>query len=177
MEKRLYTITAFTENSPGVLHRITVLFTRRKINIESLTVSETETKGISRFTISVRTTKDLASKIVKQIHRIIECRSVSLNENRELLFKEIALYKVGAETAEQRKEIDALANRHSAAVIHAANDYLIIENTGSEDEIRSLYRLLESFGMKEFVRSGRISLQIHPPAISEKVEKHPGGEV
>ena len=65
------TFSIFSENSPGVLHRVTVLFTRRKINIESLTVSGTEKEGISRFTIVVKITMDEAQKIGKQLRRIV----------------------------------------------------------------------------------------------------------
>ena len=155
---RLYTISAFTENSPGVLHRITVLLTRRKINIESLTVSETERKGISRFTIVVSVNPDLISTIVKQMNRIIEVVDIFVAENNALLFKEIAFYRVSTPTKEKRLEIEEHAHRYGAQVAFAQDKNIVIEKTGTEEEVNSLFHLLEPYGIAEFVRSGRIAV-------------------
>lgn len=155
---RTYTICAFTENSPGVLQRITVLFTRRKINIESLTVSETETKGISRFTIVISSQRELVEKIAKQIARIIEVVDVFAAENTDLIFKEIAFVKVCTDSPERRAAVEEVAHRHGATVVFVDKEYLVVEKTGSEDQIQSLYLLLQPFGIKEFVRSGRIAI-------------------
>lgn len=160
------TVTVITENSPGVLHRITDLFTRRKINIESLTVSETETKGLSRFTIVVKTERTLIRTIVKQIRRIIEVHDAYACENRHLVFKEVALFKVKTSDAERRRELMELTHRYNAQVVSGDNDYLIVEKTGREDDISALYLLLEPFGIIEFIRSGRIALL--------KKEREPG---
>lgn len=156
-----HTITAITENSPGVLHRIVDLFTRRKVNIESLTVSETETKGISRFTIVVIAEKDIVKKIVKQVVRVIEVRDAFGCENRDLVFTEVALFKVSADLPEKRQQIEDVANRYNARVSFGDKDFLIVQKTGPEEEINSLYLLLEPFGMREFIRSGRIALLKH----------------
>lgn len=156
---RTYTISAFTENSPGVLLRINTLLTRRRINIESLTVSETEKKGISRFTIVVNTTPSLIRKIVKQIDRIIEVVDAFVSENPSLIFQEIAFFRVETETPQRRMEIEELAHRYGAMVTYASDSGLVLEKAGTEDQINSLYLLLEPFGMKEFVRSGRIAIR------------------
>jgi len=153
-----FTLSVFTENSPGVLHRLTVLFTRRKLNIESLTVSETEQHGISRFTIVVHCERDLIEKVSKQINRIIEVRDIFVSEDSALIYKEIAFYRVEADTAQKRSEAEDLAHRYGAAVVFAAPTYLVIEKTGIEQDIDSLYLLLEPLGIKEFVRSGRIAI-------------------
>lgn len=154
-----YTISIFTENSPGVLHRITVLFTRRKINIESLTVCETEEHGTSRFTIVVVAPKEIVNTIVKQVDRIVEVKKVYASENSELVYKEIAFYKVNAENASKRREIEEHAIRHRAEIIYAEEKSVVIEKTGNEDETVSLFRLFEPFGIAEFVRSGRIAIR------------------
>jgi acetolactate synthase-1/3 small subunit len=155
---RSFTISAFTENTPGVLQRLTILFTRRKVNIESLTVSETETKGISRFTIVVHTEPELIQKIAKQLNRIIEVVDIFVAENQDLLYREIAFFKVLTETAAKRAELEELAHRHGAVVTLAKDEYLVIEKTGTEEQISSLFLLLQAYGMKEFVRSGRIAI-------------------
>lgn len=101
-----FTLSVYSENSPGVLHRITVLFTRRKLNIESLTVSETETHGVSRFTIVVQTEGDTVAKVSRQIRRIIDVHEVVVSRDEDLIVSEIAMYKVGAKGADIRDVID-----------------------------------------------------------------------
>lgn len=155
---RHYTIAVFAENSPGVLHRVTAVFTRRKTNIDSLTVSETERSGVARFTIVVRSEDEPVSLIVKQIARIIEVVDVFYAENDALIFKEIAFYKVRTSAPESRNAVEEEAHRHRAIVVYAEPDYLVVEKTGTEEEISSLYFLLERFGVAEFIRSGRIAI-------------------
>src|ERR1700722_15354620 len=93
-KEKLYTIIIFTENKPGVLYRIADAFLKRKINIESLTVSEIEAQGMSRFTIQVKGSRFSIEKISKQLYKIIEVIKVIEKTDEELIFKEIALIKV-----------------------------------------------------------------------------------
>ena len=72
MEEKEFTITAFSENSIGLLNRITIIFTRRHINIESLAVSESALQGIFKFTIVIRTNQELIEKVVKQIEKVVD---------------------------------------------------------------------------------------------------------
>ena len=163
--KQLYTISAFTENSPGVLHRLVTTFTKRKVNIESLTVSETERHGISRFTIVVLVDEDLIQTIVKQIQRIIEVKDAFACVNEDLVFKEIAFIRVSACAAADRAKVEEHAERYGARVIHADVDSVIVEATGEADEIKSLYRILEPHGIEEFIQSGRIALCKHKETV------------
>lgn len=156
--ERLYTICAFTENSPGVLHRITVIFTRRKLNIESLTVCETEQHGVSRFTICIKTDENLVKTVAKQINRIVEVVDVFVAENKDLLYKEIAFFRIATPSPDTRIEIERLIEPHDAKITLLKDAFLVVEKTGDEEEIRSLYLLLEPFGIQEFVRSGRIAI-------------------
>lgn len=153
-----YTITTFSENTPGVLYRIADLFLRRKINIESLTVSETERHGIARFTIVVLCDKATIEKVVKQLYRIIEVIKVFEMEDKDLIFKEIAFIKVTTKNPDQRREVEELSSLSKAEVIQVGQDFLVIEKTGTEDQITNLYLLLKPFGIKEFIRSGRIAI-------------------
>lgn len=158
-DKRKYTVSVFSDNTPGVLNRITIIFTRRKVNIESLTVSETEQKGISRFTIVVECTEHMKQKLVRAINRTIEVVEVFASENRELLFQEVAFYRVKATTSDDRLKVEELAEKHGARLIYAGENYVVIENAGSEDDIDTLYRLFKDFGIVEFIRSGRIAVR------------------
>lgn len=158
----VYTLSIFSENSPGVLQRITTLFTKRKINIESLTVSDTEQKAISRFTIVVEADDHIVQTVVKQIARIIEVRNVYAREDRDLIFKEIAFFRVNAVTAQERLQVEQEAARHRGSIAYVNHDHVIVEMSGTEQETRSLYYLLEPFGIREFVRSGRIAISRSP---------------
>ena len=157
-EEKLYTIIIFTENKPGILYRIADMFLKRKINIESLTVSEIEAQRMSRFTVRVKGTKLTVEKITKQLYKIIEVVKVLEKTDDELIFKELALIKVSANDGDKRRNIEDIARLAKADVIAFGKEYLIIEKAGSEEEIESLYSLLKPFGIKEYVRSGRIAL-------------------
>lgn len=156
--KKKYTITAFSNNSPGVLYRIANLFLRRKINIESLAVSRTQIEGQSRFTIVVVEEPAIIEKVVKQLYRIIEVSKVYESLDDDLIYREVILIKVSTSNNEKRREILDIANVFEAKINLVRNDYIIIQKTGREDTIDSLVSLMEPFGIKEIVRSGRIAL-------------------
>jgi acetolactate synthase-1/3 small subunit len=158
MAEEIYTISAYTENCPGVLHRITTSFTKRKINVESLTVSETETKGISLFTIVVKVDRGMISTIIKQLKRIIEVRSVFAYEEHEVLSTEIALIRVKTSSLDDRAKIETLALRYNGEIAHVDAGAVVVQARGSTEKIESLYRLLEPHGIIEFVKSGRIAI-------------------
>ncbi|MBI1863261.1 acetolactate synthase small subunit, partial [Candidatus Microgenomates bacterium] len=153
-----YTIIAFTENKPGILYRIADLFLRRKINIESLTVSETETHGISRFTIVVDETHEIVEKVVKQLYRIVEVTKVFEMKDSDLIYREIAFIKVSTKTPDRRRDVEELVVLFGARVSDIGQDYLVAEMTGTEEQIQSLFLALKPFGVKEFVQSGRIAV-------------------
>ncbi len=157
--KKQFTLTAFVENTPGVLHRLTIIFTRRRVNIESLTVSETEEHHISRFTIVVRLEEYLVPTIVRQLSRIIEVRRAFASEDEDLLFREIALITVRTGSAEAVRQVAELAREHGARTALTEPGQTILEKTGAETEIDALRELFEPYGIQEFVRSGRIAIR------------------
>ncbi len=156
--KRRYTIIVFTENNFGLLNRITIIFSRRRINIESLTVSETERKGISRFTIVIEYEEDKIAKLIKQIRKIIGVLIVFHNEDKEVFFHQIAFFKVATSSMEERAKILEVAHLHQARVAYSTDDYVVVEKTGNEDEILTTLHVLEPHGILEFVKSGRIAV-------------------
>lgn len=157
-EIKRYTIIIFTENKPGILYRIADAFLKRKINIESLTVSEIEAQSMSRFTVLVKGTKLAIEKITKQLYKIIEVVKVLETTDNELIFKEIALIKVSTKNPSRRQEVEDLVYLFQATIVHVGNTFLTIEKSGTEEEINSLYSLLKPFGIREYARSGRIAL-------------------
>ncbi|MEZ0486006.1 acetolactate synthase small subunit [Fibrella aquatica] len=154
-----YTICIFTGNTIGLLNRITIIFTRRRINIESLTVSETERKGVSRFTIVIRhESRDEVEKIVRQIRKIVEVLAVFGYLNDEIVFNEIALFKISTPLGSKPLDVETINKQHKAWVVYWGLDYVVIEKTGNETEIFAFFEYLRQYDILEFVRSGRVAV-------------------
>ena len=92
--KTEFTITVYTENQIGLLNRIAIIFSRRKINIDSLNTSPSEIEGIHRFTIVIDETEEVVSKVVRQIEKQVEVLKAYYNTADEIVWQEMALYKV-----------------------------------------------------------------------------------
>lgn len=157
-----FIISAFTENHIGLLNRITIIFTRRKINIESLTVSESALAGISKFTIVVDTTEDRVSKAVKQIDKLVEVLKAYYHTNDEMIFQEIALYKVSTEALTSSNKIESIVRQYNARILEVTHEYTVIEKTGHKEETQALFESLNEFGVLQFIRSGRIAITRSP---------------
>ncbi len=156
--KQEYIITAHTENHIGLLNRITIIFTRRKVNIESLTVSESALKGISKFTIVVNEEKGKVENIVRQIEKQVEVLKAFYYTNEEMIFQEIALYKVPTNALMESDQIEKLIRQHNARILEITHDYTVIEKTGHKEETQELFEGLNQFGVLQFIRSGRVAI-------------------
>ncbi len=149
-------IAVLVENKPGVLARVSSLFRRRGFNIDSLAVGTTDREDVSRMTIVVRGDEKTVEQVIKQLNKLIEVIKVSdLSENS--VSRILALIKVSA-TTENRGEIIEIANIFRARIVDVARDSLIIEITGDEEKINAFTNLMRQYGIKEFVRTGIISM-------------------
>lgn len=154
-----YIIVAFTENQVGVLNRITIAYLRRKINIESLKVSETSVKGISMFVISAFTTLETIQKLTRAINNIVEVIQASYYTPDELITQEIALYKISSKFFDKGGRIDNISRDLGARMIEISPGYVVMEKTGTREEIEQLRDRLEQQGvLQEFTRSGSVVL-------------------
>lgn len=171
MEKEEFTITAYTENHVGLLHRITIIFTKRKVNIESMTASESEKEGIHRFTIAVTETEDAVRKIVKQIEKQIEVLKADYYKNKEVVQQELALYKIPTESLTNGIEVERIVRQHNARFLTIEKEFVVIEKAGFRRETKALFDDLIPFGINEFVRSGRIAVAREQYGIGQDVEK------
>ena len=154
-----YIVIAFTENQIGVLNRITALYLRRKINIESLKVSESSIKGISMFVISAFTTQEIIEKLVRQLRNIIEVIQVEYYSDDELITQEIALYKISSKIVRESGTVDMLIRSWNARIIEMNPSFVVVEKTGTREEIENLRTELESRKiLQEFTRSGSVVL-------------------
>ena len=154
-----YTICIFTENTIGLLNRITIIFTRRRVNIESLTVSETERKGVSRFTIVIKhESREEVEKLVRQIRKIVEVMAVFGYLNDDIVFNEIALFKISTPLGGKSLDVEMINKKYKAWVVYWGLDYVVIEKNGNDTEIFEFFAYLRQYDILEFVRSGRVAV-------------------
>ncbi len=158
MEAKEYTISVLTEDKPGILNKLTIIFNRRKINIHSLNVSTTEIVGVSRYTLVVEGAKSNLESVVNQIRKVIDVLGAFLYERNEIYFLEIALYKLSLESFKENGSIESLLRKYGAKIMAIEDDQIVLEKTGTQEDTHELYQALEPYGILEFVRSGRVAL-------------------
>lgn len=152
------TISVFTENKAGLLQRVTTVFTRRKINIDSLTVSESEIPNIYRYTIVVEEEEERIRKVVQQLEKQVEVHKAFYHVEVDVVHQEIALYKIPTALLAHGGKAERLVRKHHARVLAVERDFTVIEKTGHQEETQALFNELEPLGILEFVRSGRIAI-------------------
>lgn len=157
-----YIITVYSENHIGLLARITLIFTRRKVNIESLTVSESAIKGVFKFTIVIEETKEQVIKMVGQIEKQIDVLKAFYHTNEEMIYQEIALYKVRTEALYDNDTVEKIVRKAGARILEITREFIIIEKTGHKDETQALFEELNQFKVMQFIRSGRVALTRDP---------------
>ena len=158
MEKKRFTISVFTEDVVGLLNRVSIIFTRRKINVESITASESEIKGIHRYTIVVSETKDQIKKVVGQLEKQVEIVKAVFHSDDEIVYQEIALFKVKTGVLASGGQAEKIVRSHNARVLSVETEFTVLEKTGHKEETQQLFDELEPFGILEFVRSGRVAI-------------------
>lgn len=162
MDKQLYTITVFTENQVGLLNQISIIFTRRCLNIESMTVSACSIPNVHKFTITCCSDRKMMEHVVKQIEKRIDVLKAFLYTDDELVFQEVALYKVPVSDLLSGGHLEGIIRRNSARVLEITNEYAIFEKTGHRKETEALFEELKAFGIRQFVRSGRVAVTKDP---------------
>ncbi|GMB07429.1 acetolactate synthase small subunit [Thermolongibacillus altinsuensis] len=150
--KRIITMTV--NNRPGVLNRITGLFTKRHYNIESITVGHTEMEGISRMTFVVNVDDErIAEQITKQLNKQIDVLKVVDITDQAIIARELALIKV-AVTSATRGEIYTLIEPFRASIVDVSRESVVVQVTGESEKIEALIDLLKPYGIKEVARTG-----------------------
>jgi len=152
-----HTIAVIVENKPGVLTRISGLFSRRGFNIDSLSVGATDNPAYSRMTISVEGDAVVLEQVVKQLSKLINVIRVSRLDPDESVERELAIIKVSA-NKDTRSEIMQIVSVFRARIIDVSPRSLIIEVTGDEKKVDALQQMLRQFGIKEMARTGKVSM-------------------
>src|ERR1041385_8529292 len=142
MTKQEYTITVYTENQIGLLNRIAIIFTRRKINIDSLNTSPSEVDSVHRFTIVINETEDVVRKLCRQIEKQVEVLKAYYNTAEEIVWQELALYKVPTDVIQSEVKVERLLRQYGATAVVIRKDYTVFQTSGHREEIQSLMKAL-----------------------------------
>ena len=171
MNKQEYTITVYTENQIGLINRIAILFSRRKINIESLNTSPSEVEGIHRFTIVINETEEVVRKLCRQLEKQVDILKAYYNTNEEIIWQELALYKVSTDEIAEKVKVERLLREYGARAVVIRKDYTVFETTGQREETDRLVAVLEPLGLIEFVRSARVAIIKDSHGFHEKLRE------
>jgi acetolactate synthase I/III small subunit len=152
-----HTLSVLVENKPGVLSRITSLFSRRAFNIDSLAVGTTEYPEISRITIVVNVEDLPLEQVTKQLNKLVNVLKIVELDPAAAIHRELVLVKVRADN-DTRSQIVEIVQLFRAKTVDVAPEAVTIEATGSSDKLEAMLRMLEPFGIKELVQSGSIAI-------------------
>jgi acetolactate synthase-1/3 small subunit len=156
--KQEFNITVYTENQIGLLNRIAIIFTRRKINIDSLNTSPSEIDKIHRFNIVITESEEVVRKISRQIEKQVEVLKVYYHTNADVIWQELALYKVSTDVIAEQVSVERLLRENGARAVVIRKDYTVFETTGHREETDALIKILQPYGLIEFVRSARVAI-------------------
>src|SRR5829696_5872119 len=180
MNKQEFTITVYTENHIGLLNRIAIIFSRRTINIESLNTSPSEVESIHRFTIVVKESEEVVRKLVRQIEKQVEVLKAYFNTADEIVWQDLALYKVSTDEIAEKVKVERLLREYGARAVVIRKDYTVFETTGHREETDKLVEVLAPYGLIEFVRSARVAIIKGSTGFHEKLKeferRQPGEE-
>jgi acetolactate synthase-1/3 small subunit len=165
--RKQYTISVYTENNIGLLNRISAIFQRRHINIESMNISVSEIEAVSRFTILVNMTEVNVRKIIGQIEKQIEVIKAFYHTDEETIYLESCMFKIKSELLFEERQIQNIIKESDARIVTVNRDFFVLEKSGRRHEIEMLHRELSAFGIMQFVRSGRIAVTKDEMKITE----------
>jgi acetolactate synthase-1/3 small subunit len=171
-ETRLYTISVYTENNIGLLNRISAIFQRRHINIESLNISPSEIEGVSKFTIVVYMTEVNIKKIIGQIEKQVEVIKAYYHNEENTIYQVSGLFKIKSELLFEEPQIQNIIKDSNARIVTVNTAFFVIEKSGRKEEIIELHKQLSVFGIMQYTRSGRVAITKDEMKISTLLETY-----
>ena len=160
--QQLFTITIYSEHCVGLLNQVSIIFTRRCLNIEDVSASRTTLEGIHRLTITVWSDRETMEKVVKQIEKRIDVLRAFLYTDDDIIYQEIALYKVDTSALLSERRLESIIRHHGARILDINNDFTVFEKAGQPWETEALLDQLKPYGVRQFVRSGRVCVTKSP---------------
>ncbi len=166
-EIKQFTVSVYTENNIGLLNRISAIFQRRHINIESINSSASEIEGVTRWTILVNMTEEQMKKIIGQIEKQVEVIKAYYHTEEETIYQESCLFKIKSDLLFEERQIQNIIKESNARIVTVNKKFFVLEKSGRKNEIELLHRELSAFGIMQFVRSGRIAVTKDEMKITE----------
>lgn len=154
--RQLFTVTIYSENSVGLLNRVSNIFTRRCLNIEDVSASQSSVPDIKKLTLTTWADRPTMEKLVAQLEKIVEVLKVFLFTDDDVVYQEIALYKVATPALMAENDLESIIRRHSARILEITPEYTVLEKTGHSWETEALFDCLRRYDIRQFVRSGRV---------------------
>jgi acetolactate synthase-1/3 small subunit len=154
----IFTVTIYSENNVGLLNQIAIIFTRRNVNIWSMAVSASAIEGVHKFTVACHCDEETIAKVVRQIEKRIDVLKAFYFRDEEIVYQELALYKVPTDALLGDANFEQLVRKYNARILEINSTYAVIEKTGHCDETVELFNDLNSYGVLQFVRSGRVAV-------------------
>lgn len=160
--QQLFTVTIYSEHNVGLLNQVSVIFTRRGLNIEDVSASRTSLEGVHRLTITVWSDRAMMDKVVHQIEKRIDVLRAFLYTDDDIIYQEVALYKVDTNNLIKEKNLERIIRHHGARILDITPEYTVVEKTGQPWETEALLEELQPYDVRQFVRSGRVCVTRSP---------------
>lgn len=154
--QQLFTLLVYSENCVGLLNQVSGIFTRRCLNIEDVAASKSSLPDITKLIITCWADRLTMEKVVKQIEKRIDVLKVCLFTDDDIVYQEIALYKVPTKVLLEEPELETIIRRHSVRILEMTPEYTVLEKAGHRWETDALFETLRRYDIRQFVRSGRI---------------------
>jgi len=169
-ETKLYTVSVYTENNIGLLNRISAIFQRRHINIESINSSVSEIPHVSRFTIVVKMTEIQVKKIVGQISKQVEVIKAFYHTDDEIIYQESCIFKIKSDLLFEERQIQNIVKDSHSRIVTVNREFFVVEKSGRKEEIDELFEEFRPYGIMQFSRSGRIAVSKEKMKISQMLK-------
>jgi acetolactate synthase-1/3 small subunit len=166
----LYTVSIYTENNIGLLNRISAIFQRRHVNLESINISVSEIENVSKWTVVVKLTEERMKKIIGQIEKQVEVIKAYYHTEEETIYQESCMFKLSSSLLFDEREIQNIIKESNSRIVTVNREFFVIEKSGRKEELELLHRELSVFGIMQFTRSGRIAVTKEVMNISKMLE-------
>ena len=170
-EINTYTVSIYTENNIGLLNRISAIFQRRHINIESINSSASEIENVSKWTVVVNMSEEQIKKIIGQIEKQVEVIKAFYHRDEETIYQESCLFKIKSNLLFDERQIQNIIKDSNARIVTVNKEFFVIEKSGRKEEVELLYRELSPFGIMQFTRSGRIAVTKDEMKITQMLQQ------
>ena len=165
-----HTLSVLVENKPGVLTRVSALFTRRGFNIRSLAVGPTEHEDVSRITVIADAEGLAMEQVTKQLNKLVNVLKIVELDPATSVGRELYLIKVRADDA-NRTAVLQIVDLFRAHVVDVSPTSVVIETVGSESKVKALLGALQPYGVKEIVQSGAVAITRGPRSMTDQLKE------